>query len=337
MTECRWKISSRLLKPVEKKPTELVQPTDTETADHFANRKKKTTAMLPLDIPRKCSGCLVATVLFTFLPLSTSAADVIDIGDRNQIFIDGRYIESAKDVRIEVCRPIKTNEKCFVGRIGGYSSIMKPDGQYRLWSALTKDGVHWRKVSSGTLPEPDDILGVYFSGATVFVDPKAPPSERYKMFDGMRNTIRASADGTNWKMLHEGVFPAKARYPLGMDSHNVCFYDTRIDKYVAYVRVNKVYKCPPERVPYYKKLSSQRFGAEDRYARRTIGRAVTDDLSKFPMPEVVLEPDEKDPIFGGVKMMDFLLPASRPIPLRPGRLFPVQLPLSFVRTVVSVD
>ncbi|TWU17438.1 hypothetical protein Pla52o_52420 [Novipirellula galeiformis] len=239
---------------------------------------------------------------------SSSHSETIHIGDRNQIFIDGRYLESVKNVGIEVCKPIKTNDKCLVGSLDGYSSIIEPDGKFRMWSALTKDGVNWRRVSGATQPEPDDILGAYFSGATMFVDPKAPPSERYKLFDGLQNMMRASADGTDWKTLSNSVFPQQARYLHGMDSQNVCFYDTRINKYVAYVRVNKIYECPPERVPYYKTLGTQRYGGENKYARRTIGRAVSDDPTKFPMPEVVLEPDDKDPNFGGVKVMDFYCP-----------------------------
>lgn len=264
--------------------------------------------MPPKTLPQIISSCLLAAALSACLPIATEAAETIDIGDRNQIFIDGRYLESAKNVDIEVCKPIKTNHKCLVGRLGGYSSIGKPDGKLKWWNALTKDGVNWRRVSSGTLPEPDDILGIHFTGATCFVDPKAPPEERYKLYNGMKNTIQASSDGTDWKVLHKGVFPPKACYPLGMDSHNVCYYDTRINKYVAYVRVNKAYECSPERVPYYGSLGKKKYGGENRYGRRTIGRAVTDDLSKFPLPEIVLEPDDKDPIFGGAKVMDFYCP-----------------------------
>ena len=40
------------------------------------------------------------------------------------------------------------------------------------------------------------------------------------------------------------MFPAKARYPRGMDSQNVVFYDTRLKKYVAYVRVNQGHEAP---------------------------------------------------------------------------------------------
>ena len=251
---------------------------------------------------------LFALVFSVCLPLAAETAEPIDIADRNQVFLDGRFLDRAENVRIVVCRPKKTNEKCLVGRLGGYSSIMEPDGVFRGFVALTKDGVHWRRVPGGTLPESDDILGLRLGGETVFTDPKAPPVERYKRFSGMKNQIWASADGLKWKELHQGVFPPKACYPRGMDSHNVCFFDTRLEKYVAFVRVNKVYECPPQRVPYFEKLGRQKHGAPNRYARRTIGRAETDDLSSFPMPEVVLEPDDKDPIFGGVRVMDFYCP-----------------------------
>ncbi len=232
----------------------------------------------------------------------------IDIGDRNQVFIDGRYLQAATNVQISVCRPIKTNEKCLVGHLGGYSSLVVPQEGFKWYSALTKDGVNWRRVSGFNPPEPDDILGILLGGATVFEDPKAPAEERYKQIDGMRNRVSTASDGSDWRVLYEGVFPPQACYPKGMDSHNVCFYDTRLGKYVAYVRVNKVYECPPEMVPYFGNLGKQRYGAENRYGRRTIGRAVTDDLSKFPMPEIVLEPDDRDPIFNGVRVMDFYCP-----------------------------
>lgn len=232
----------------------------------------------------------------------------LDIGDRNQVFIDGRFLESANNVRIAVCEPIKTNEHCLVGELGGYSSLVEVRPDFLWYSALTKDGVHWRRPDGFAPPEPDDILGIVFGHSCVFEDPKAPANERFKQFDGLGNSIKASSNGSDWRVLYENVFPPEACYPLGMDSHNICYYDATLDKYVAYVRVNKVYTCPPERVPYFQKIGEERYGGKDKYARRTIGRAVTDDLSKFPMPEVVLEPDDRDPIFGGVKMMDFYCP-----------------------------
>jgi hypothetical protein len=242
------------------------------------------------------------------VPCSVDAAEVVDVGDRNQVFVDGRYLASKKNVSIVVCRPTKTNEKCLRGNLGGYSSIMTPDGVFRGFHALTKDGIKWRRVTVGTMPEPDDVLGILFDEATVFVDPKAPVSERYKKFSGLQNRIWASADGAQWKALHDNVFPQAVCYPLGMDSQNVCFFDTRLGEYTAFVRVNKVYECPPERVSYFGAVGEWKHGAENRYSRRTIGRSTARDLSHFPMPTIVMEPDEKDPVFGGVKVMDFYCP-----------------------------
>ncbi|MBT7299705.1 MAG: hypothetical protein HN849_09335 [Victivallales bacterium] len=266
-------------------------------------------------IKRSVHCGLLGVAWAAFCSLSQAGDGIVDIADRNQVFIDGRYVQASRGVRVVVCPPLKTNEVCLRKVPSAYSSLIKPDGVFRYYQALTKDGVHWRRVSGYALPEPDDILGMLFGGRTVFVDPKAPADERYKMYDGMKNRIQASSDGSDWRVLHENVFPAKACYPNGMDSHNVCFYDAALGQYTAYVRVNKVYECPPGKVPYFEKIGRQRYGAPNRYARRAIGRAVTNDLSRFPMPEVVLAPDERDPTFDGVKVMDFYMPQVVRYPL----------------------
>ena len=238
----------------------------------------------------------------------TVSADVVDIGDQNQVFIDGRFIQDADGVALKICPPKKTNEVCIRGRMSAYSQIMEPDGVFRAFSHLTKDGINWRRVAHGTLPEKDDILGVRFSGDPVFVDPKAPPEARYKMISGMRNRIYSSADGVKWDHFYDKVFPAKACYPLGMDSQNVCFYDANVGKYTAYVRQNKIFTCPDDMVWYYSLVGKERYGGENKYARRTIARSVSDTLEKFPMPEVILEPDDRDPMFKGCRVMDFYCP-----------------------------
>ena len=118
----------------------------------------------------------------------------------------------------------------------------------------------------------------------------------------------ASADGSEWQPLAEKMFPAAARYPRGMDSQNVIFYDTRIQKYVAYVRINQRHDAPPERQDYFDTLSRKKYRQPGYYMLRAIGRSVSDDLSRFPMPEVVFGPDERDPQFGGAGVMDFYMP-----------------------------
>ncbi len=235
------------------------------------------------------------------------AAKPIDIGDRNQVFIDGRYLAAKRNVRIAVCPPRKTYERCLTG-MHPYETILRVDGVFRGFHALSKDGVRWRRVEPGTKPESDDLLGLVEGQSHPFVDPNAPPSQRYKLFDPLAGWVKASADGTNWQTVAEQMFSAKAYYPQGMDSLNKCFFDRRLGKYVAYVRVNKAYPAPAERRAYFGALSKERFNRDDMYLMRAIGRSVTDDLSRFPMPEVVFELDETDPHFGGVSVLDYYTP-----------------------------
>ncbi len=247
--------------------------------------------------------------------------EVVDIGNRSQIFIDGRYLESAENVRIVACLPRKTQERCLAskpywvavkrgGWLHAYATILPVDGTFRGFDALTKDGANWRRVDRGTAPEPDDLLGLYNGKPSLFVDPTAPPDERYKLFNvdhPRAGWIKASPNGAEWHTIAEGMFPPEAAWPRGFDSHNKCFYDTRLGKYVAYVRVNKAYPAPPESRDYFAGWA-KRLGQKDTYFMRTIGRSVTEDLSSFPMPEVVFECDEKDAQFGGVGVMDFYMP-----------------------------
>ena len=241
-------------------------------------------------LSRKCSLFILATVLSACLPIATEAAEIIDIGDRNQVFIDGRYLAATHSARIVACPPRKTNERCLSGGgLQAYGTILPVDGTFRGFNALSKDGANWRRVAYGTVPEPDDLVGRWGEdgGAWVpFVDPSAPPEERYKLFHAGIG-IKASADGFDWHTiatLDGGLFPPESCYPRGMDSLNKCSYDTRLDKYVAYVRVNS-----PQ--------------------GRAVGRSVSDDLTRFPMPEVVFEFDKKDPHFGGRGVIDFYMPA----------------------------
>ena len=267
-----------------------------------------------------CTFRWLLNSFFIFAAIWISADDTIadevpiDIGERNQVFIDGRFMAESDNVRIITCAPVKTGEVNLKGNLGGYSTLIKPSKDFLWYSALSKDGINWRRTSGFGPPEDDDILGLLLGGSTVFEDPKAAPAERFKRFDGLHNSIKASSNGSDWKPLYEGIFPDKATYPHGMDSHNVCYFDEALGKYVAYVRVNKVYTCPPERVDYFRTIGNARYGGENKYSRRTIGRSVTDDLSNFPMPEVVLEPDDRDPQFGGVKVMDFYCPQVVPYP-----------------------
>jgi hypothetical protein len=138
---------------------------------------------------------------------SDDPAKPIDIGDRNQVFIDGRYLAAARDVRIVVCPPRKTYERCLIG-LHPYDTILPVDGTFRGFHALSKDGVHWRRVEPGTPAESDDLLGLYEGQPHPFVDPQAPADQRYKLFDA--ESIKASADGSQWRTIATQMFPPQA-------------------------------------------------------------------------------------------------------------------------------
>ena len=99
---------------------------------------------------RHVVSALFAVAFFACLPLVAETVEPIDIADRNQVFLAGRFLDRAENVRIVVCRPTKTNEKCLVGRLGGYSLIMEPTAEVWMF--------RWRvlplKCSGGVVNSP---------------------------------------------------------------------------------------------------------------------------------------------------------------------------------------
>ena len=69
---------------------------------------------------------------------------------------------------------------------------------------------------------------------------------------------------------------------------------------MAYVRVNNRVEVAPQ-------LRS-RWGDIGPCFLRAVGRSVTTDLASFPMPEIVLEADERDPSFDDLNEADFYMP-----------------------------
>ena len=254
----------------------------------------------------------------------------MNIGTNNQIFIDGRFFDKRKNVEIMVQRPRKTNEKNIVSgvysripgqedtcsdgpELRGYSQIMGNDGVFRGFDFVSTDGVNWRVASPKILDAGKFSYGVRqctgtLSHGVVFEDPKATSEqERYKLVSGIQNKVFATSDGREWTEIRTGMFPQEAMFPRGMDSQNIAFYDESLDKYTAYVRVNKLCGVPPQHKQYFEKgVGLDFFGGNNHL--RCVGRSATDDLSSFPMPQIVLEPDDKDPIMDGVGVLDFYIP-----------------------------
>jgi len=198
---------------------------------------------------------------------------VREIADRRQLMIDDRFMVSHRGLQWRVHAPRKTGEIVIRGDypwdLGGYASVLKDGDLYHLWYtvgsnlgesaiayARSRDGIHWERPSLNLAPSrgapPNNIVlglgaggvrgGVH--GCMVFMDPKAPGEERFRLVANPEEFNRqlqifSSPDGVHWKHTHRDVITfATDRKPHHLDSQNVIFFDDRLGRYVAYVRRN---------------------------------------------------------------------------------------------------
>jgi len=250
--------------------------------------------------------------------------EVLDIGGRRQVFIDGRFLADARNVHLVMHPPVKTGEYAirpdqpWERGIGCYNSALWADGTYHMWYragagmcyARSKDGIHWEKPKLG-LAEVDGsknnniVLGHGAGGADdagqggmVFEDPTAAADQRFRMAireNDPGNDVRlySSPDGIHWKLTHPGVLtftePDKRHH---LDSQNVIFWDDRISKYVAYMRRNLYQE-----------------GSQGRAIARSES-ATLDGFLRAQEAPVVIGPDEQDPRLGDYRVLDYYTSAA---------------------------
>ena len=169
--------------------------------------------------------------------------------------------------------------------MAAYATFLADGGRFRCWYehgsgtgyAESTDGIHWtkpvlrlREVNGST---ENNLLEIGTCGGGIFVDPTAPPAERYKLVGcHWAPTERAvtgavSPDGVRWTPLPEWVLPRQHA-----DTDNTCAYDAELGAYVLYTR--------------------QRDGAMQ---RRGINRSVSADFRHFPESEPIVVNSPLDP------------------------------------------
>jgi len=230
----------------------------------------------------------------------TSKAAPIDVGCEKQLFLDDRFVERTDGVERRVNRPHLTRETCVIATMPWEANAAHTfgvtvlevnrqvrmyypswDRQNRLWYCLatSPDGKRWTKPPLRAVPFEGDLntnivypdascpkLDGYFFGTCVFIDtnPKCLPAERYKMINGDSKTwVFGSPDGIHFKPLY-----GKPSFGAS-DTNNVCFFDRRSGRYVAYMR-----------------------GFE--HNLRVVTRCEFDDLADFGRDEVVFSYDRAD-------------------------------------------
>jgi len=170
--------------------------------------------------------------------------------------------------------------------------------RFMLCHAVSNDGIHWEKPNVGVHKldgsKRNNIVMIEGGSSTVFKDPTAPPSQKYKViFGGGVRLIHHNQDISPYPGYHaihgavsaDGIHWKKSRLimPWYVDCTTVCYWDDRIRKYVAFCRWNStmVYR------------NGETFRRKGRFYR-AIGRAESRDFWNFPRPTKVEEPTRKE-------------------------------------------
>ncbi len=194
--------------------------------------------------------------------ISGTQGGVIDVGDRAQLFMDSRFIAESNNITLRMNPPVKAgavivpDKPWESGELGFCVSVVQHEGEYKMWYlardkasnycqcfAKSRDGRTWEKPELGLVEyQGAKSNNIVLTGAvetTVFLDPAAPPEQRFKAVSAMHWPdpqtaglyVWTSPDGLNWTQ------PPTRVLPLLPDTANQAFYDTRLKKYVANIRV----------------------------------------------------------------------------------------------------
>jgi hypothetical protein len=202
-------------------------------------------------------------------------------------------------------------------------TLIHEDGKYRLWGNCywdnlhahncyfeSEDGKNWTKPNLGLIEfegsTENNLMGKGV-GLSIFIDPIAPKSERYKSmwhskinsseFEKYKNNREwsyyateldkpmvhvlrgaVSEDGLTWRVLED---PLAIEH---MDSQTIGYYDHGLEKYVIYSREHMVgSRAPGHSYPTLK--------FHQRVSRRAIGRIESENFRNFPLSQIIIETD----------------------------------------------
>ncbi len=254
-----------------------------------------------------------------------SADHVRNVGSRRQLFMDERFVESAKGVRFEMGVPVQypepvlTPDRPWEERgIGGYNTVLRePGGLFRAWYAAvmltglpqegalrlayaeSEDGLHWRKPELGLVSFRGDARNNIVAplherqsqqGAAVLRDEHAPPEERYKLLTKFRASNAELAAGAR-NGLYAMHSPDGLRWRLYPDqpcSPVMCDTQNAFfydDRLRQYVAYTRVART---------QLLDEAAKTAGRTGYRTIGRMTSPDFRVWSDQEIVMEADAED-------------------------------------------
>ena len=207
-------------------------------------------------------------VLFIFCPLMSMGQEVINLGNKREIFVDHYFIDKLDGVRIQMHEPrdegpVLFFDKPWEGAFSGYATVIKENDTYRVYYrgvptaghdgneseitcyAQSKDGIHWEKPNLKIYRHKGSFDNniILADAAPVthnfcpFLDtnPQVVPSQKYKAVGGTSNSgliAYVSADGIKWTKLRDESIMKKGEF----DSQNVVFWSESEKRYLCYYR-----------------------------------------------------------------------------------------------------
>lgn len=171
----------------------------------------------------------------------------VALGGRKHLFIDDALVERMSDVSFTVNPPEKA--ELVIPDIQGpfrkhVTAIEGEEGLVRLYNGreddrvevhVARDGVHFTQPETGLEYRGRDNIAVPDPTATgsVFIDPNAPPQERWKYMSGYHDRgtfLYSSPDGFTFARHPTAVIPLRVGSQINI------FYDDQRQKYVSYHR-----------------------------------------------------------------------------------------------------
>ena len=260
-----------------------------------------------------CAWALLALLMgIQCLAAEEKAADtiqIIDVGNRKQLFVDELFFESSDNVLLHVNPAIKTGERTLVSdrpwedATLNWFSVMEDASKYRMWYecydvegwptsddtsfcyAESMDGIHWDKPSLGLFAYHDstdnNILfrqiggeGTHsrVHGAGVFKDPVAPPEARYKAVSQGMFAAFDPPYRVAGMCSPDGLRWTRLSSPICdvfADSQYSAFWDEGVGEYVLFGRASG--------------------------HGRSIGRATSPSFEHFDALTLVFQTDDLDP------------------------------------------
>lgn len=227
--------------------------------------------------------------------------DIIDIGNRKQLFIDDRFFARRHGMTLRVNPPTKAERvlhretpwEC--SNIGLYSTVIEDQGVYKLWYdaiasdaptpcnlcyATSADGVNWQREDVNVFDwQGHKENNIVMPGARggVMIDPNATDEHRYKAVCVFEQTLWEEAGGVEQGEIFlslqlltspDGIHWKRVRpaaSPWFHDGQGVLLYDDRIGKYVCYMRTAEA--CGAEEGLYENTAGKSRYLSRKREKR----------------------------------------------------------------------